>query len=467
MQALTKRRHHFHLWVCLPLMLIVFAFLALPSLAQETKDLVDETNASFAAPEKTDDKLNEDDRAIDERIESILQQMDGMQGVRVRVSAGVVSLTGEVPELTQIEEAEAIATKVEGVIAVRNSITQVDSVSEQIQPAMERMLERVESFLVKVPILLIAALVFLIISALGFWLAARRRPWDTIAPNGFIADLLRQFVRIVFIAIGVVTALDLLGATALLTTILGAAGIVGLAVGFAVRDTVENYIASILLSLRQPFRPNDYVDIDGVAGTILRLTSRATVLMSADGNHIRIPNATVFKGTITNYSRNAERRYNFVLSIARHCNPDKAISIGVETMEKTGFTLENPKPRAWIDNVGPSTIEIFFAGWINQTESDFARSRSEAIRRVMQNLQNAGIEMPEPTYRVEMAGAISSGNGEPNEDMIDQPKIGPSLPEDDPSHDTGVDNSIENLANDERKRGRGNNWLNPKGRQEL
>ena len=65
---------------------------------------------------------------------------------------------------------------------------------------------------------------------------------------------------------GVVVALDILGATALLSTILGAAGIVGLAIGFAVRDTVENFIASILLSIRQPFRPNDAIEIEGDRG---------------------------------------------------------------------------------------------------------------------------------------------------------------------------------------------------------
>jgi small conductance mechanosensitive channel len=114
-----------------------------------------------------------------------------------------------------------------------------------------------------------------------------------------------------FIVLGVVLALDLFNLTALLGTILGAAGIVGLAIGFAVRDTVENFIASIMLSIRQPFRPKDLVEIEGELGHVIRLTSRATILLSLDGNHIRLPNATVFKAKIINYSRNDERRFTF------------------------------------------------------------------------------------------------------------------------------------------------------------
>jgi small conductance mechanosensitive channel len=135
------------------------------------------------------------------------------------------------------------------------------------------------------------------------------------APNAFIADIYRQIVRLGFIILGVVLALDLLNLTALLGTILGAAGIIGLAIGFAVRDTVENFIASIMLSIRQPFRPKDLVEIEGELGHVIRLTSRATILLSLDGNHIRLPNATVFKAKIINYSRNDERRFTFALGI--------------------------------------------------------------------------------------------------------------------------------------------------------
>ena len=74
-------------------------------------------------------------------------------------------------------------------------------------------------------------------------------------------------------------------------------------------------MASIMLSERQPFQPNDFVQIDGHRGNVVRLTSRATILLSPGGNHVRIPNATVFKSRTVNFTRNSERRFEFELSV--------------------------------------------------------------------------------------------------------------------------------------------------------
>ena len=106
---------------------------------------------------------------------------------------------------------------------------------------------------------MIGAIIFAGVVIIGFAIARMRQPWNRIAPNAFIAELYRQLVRLMFIVGALVIALDVMNATALLSTILGAAGIIGLALGFAVRDTVENFIASIMLSIHQPFRPNDTV----------------------------------------------------------------------------------------------------------------------------------------------------------------------------------------------------------------
>src|SRR5690606_23177807 len=103
-------------------------------------------------------------------------------------------------------------------------------------------------------------------------------------PNVFLAELAAGAIRFVFVVTGLVVALDLLGAGALLGAVLGGAGVIGIALGFAMRDTIENYVASLMLSLRQPFRANDHVRIEQMEGRVVRLTSRATVLMTLDGN---------------------------------------------------------------------------------------------------------------------------------------------------------------------------------------
>jgi small-conductance mechanosensitive channel len=167
-----------------------------------------------------------------------------------------------------------------------------------------------------------------------------------------------------------------------------------------VRDTIENYIASIMLSLRQPFRPNDHVVIDNKEGRVIRLTSRATILMTLDGNHLRIPNASVFKAVILNYTRNPERRFDFELGVDADDDPIAAIETGVGAIRALDFVLKDPPPLGFIKAVGDSNIVIFFAAWIDQRRADFAKSRSLALSAAKDALEDAGFALPEPIYRL-------------------------------------------------------------------
>lgn len=216
-------------------------------------------------------------------------------------------------------------------------------------------------------------------------------------------------VRLAFVAGGLVLALDVLGATALIGTVLGAAGLVGLAIGFAVRDTIENYIASIMLSLRQPFQPNDHVRIEGWEGLVIRLTARAAILMTLDGNHVRIPNATVFKAAILNDTRNPQRRFEFRLGVAAEANLARAVEIGLGALRDLPFVLRDPEPMGWTEDVGDSSITLWFGARVDQTTAGFAQARGEAIRMVELALEENGIDLPEPSYRVHLEQAPAPG----------------------------------------------------------
>ena len=344
------------------------------------------------------------DFAVRDRIMAILGQLDGYDDVRATVSNGIVTLRGTVVDGNRIQTLNELVARVEGVVAIENTVTESTDVVERLNPAIERMRDRFEQFVAFSPLILVAAGAGVLTWLLGFWLAARSWPWDRIAPNAFIADIYRQVVRLVFIVAGIVLALDLLNATALLGTILGAAGIVGLAIGFAVKDTVENFISSIMLSIRQPFRPKDLVEIEGDTGHVIRLTSRATILLSLDGNHIRIPNSTVFKAKIINYTRNDERRFTFLLGIDPNADIAEAQRIILGALQELPFVLSAPAPAVWVEGLGASTIDITAAGWIKQHETGIGMAQGEAIRVVKARLEEAGIGLPEPTYRLIGAG---------------------------------------------------------------
>ena len=347
------------------------------------------------------------DAAIATRIRDILGELDGFGDISVTVSSGIVTLRGTTLDSSKATQLNELVGRVQGVVAIENEVKESTQVMERLNPAVERFMNRFWQIVAFVPLAMIAFAVFLAIVLFGFFLARRRQPWDRLSPNAFIADIYRQIVRLLFVIGALVVALDIVNATALLSGILGAAGIVGLAIGFAVRDTVENFIASIMLSVRQPFRPNDMVEIEGDVGKVIRLTSRATILLSLDGNHIRIPNATVFKSRIVNFSRNAERRFLFEIGVdASEEDLARVRDLAEQTVAALPFTLAVPAPDAWVDRIGDGSMVMQVAGWIDQSETSLQRAKGEAIRQVMAAVAAAGYDMPNTTYRIEIPEGI-------------------------------------------------------------
>ncbi|MEZ5537845.1 MAG: mechanosensitive ion channel family protein [Thiolinea sp.] len=386
--------------------------------ADELTDLLTGAKEEPVAADKviTTDSSKQADRKIKQRLQEIFAELEALQGISIAVNKGVITLSGEVDSSANEEKALQFARQVEGVVEVENELTVSRSLQKRLNNTADKLWALTKQLVAGLPLFLIALLVVVLAWLLGNWLSERSF-YRRISPNQFIANLLGQITHLLFIILGIVLALILLDATALIGTILGAAGIIGLAVGFAVRDTVENYIASILLSLRNPFQVNDFVSIDGHDGNVLRLTSRATILISPDGNHIRIPNATVFKAVITNFTRHPERRFQFDVGIGTDQDLPEAQALAVNVLSSIDGVIKDPKPLVVIEALGDSNVLLRIYAWVNQEQYSYAKVRSESIRLVKQAFDDANIVMPEPVYKLRLtqvdgAGVLSAAGGE-------------------------------------------------------
>lgn len=354
---------------------------------------------------------DQQDADIAIRIRDILTELGNYSDVTVTVSEGIVTLRGTTTSTVEATEVGALASRIAGVVAVRNEVTETADIVRRLDPALSRFKARAEQFITVLPLAMIAGVAAIVIIWAGLRIARARQPWERLAPNAFIAELYRQIVRIASVVGALVVALDILNATALLSTILGAAGIIGLALGFAVKDTVENFIASVMLSIRQPFRPNDTVEINGDQGKVIRLTSRATILLSFDGNHIRIPNATVFKSRIINYSQNAERRFMFSLMIDRNADLREARQLVEDTVQGLPFVLPHPAAATWIDTFEAAGVSLVITGWVNQNETSVVLAKGEAIRQAKLALSAAEVGLTDSSQVVILDRAAKEARG--------------------------------------------------------
>lgn len=372
------------------------------AMADEGRSEVDQDRTGDVPSASDSSSALQTDARIREQVQQIFAEIEALSDVQIDVSAGIVEVDGEVDSVAEAERALRLATQVDGVIEVRDRLAVNRDLDSRIASTGRTLTEAVRQIVAVLPLLAVAVAIFIVFWLVGAWLGRRQALFRRFSPNVFIAGLLGQAAHLAFIVLGLIVALVLLDATALLGTILGAAGIMGLAIGFAVRDTVENYIASILLSLRNPFSVNDLVDVNGQLGNVVTLTSRATILLSPEGNHIRIPNAAVFKAVIVNYTRRPERRFDFDVGIDAECNLVGAQQIALETLRRVTGVLDDPSAAVIIDALGDSNVVLRCFGWVDQRKSSFGKVRSEAIRQVKEAFDEAGIAMPEPSYRLRM-----------------------------------------------------------------
>lgn len=161
------------------------------------------------------------------------------------------------------------------------------------------------------------------------------------------------------------------------------------------------------------------VEIQGDVGKVVRLTSQATILLSVDGNAIRVPNAVVFKARIVNFSRNPERRFAFAIDIDPTVDMGAVRDRAQERLAALPFVLQDPACAVWIDEKDGGDIELRFAAWIDQSRTNFDMARGEGIRLLRAMLQEEGALRPPPVSRVyqvtDSATAMAPSRAAPND----------------------------------------------------
>ena len=153
---------------------------------------------------------------------------------------------------------------------------------------------------------LLAILAVGFVMAFGMLARAFARSSETLlAPfvtNSLLRSVVGSILSTLIVMAGILLGLSILNLTHAVVSVLGLAGVVGLALGFAFKDIAENFIASMLLGVRRPFQIGDFITVAGKSGSVLSLNTRATLLITPDGNHVRIPNAVIYKETLVNAS---------------------------------------------------------------------------------------------------------------------------------------------------------------------
>lgn len=206
---------------------------------------------------------------------------------------------------------------------------------------------------------------------------------------GMLAGKLIWYAGLTVIAI---TVMAQLGVS--LAPLLGAAGIVGVALGFASQTSVSNIISGLFLIAEQPFKVDDIITVSNVTGIVLSIDVLSVKLRTFDNQFVRIPNETIIKTEVTNLTRFPIRRFNARVSVAYKEDIARVREVLMDVAEKNQYSLSEPKPLIIFDGFGNSSIDLLFLVWAPREE--FILLKNSINEEVKARFDEEGIEIPFP-----------------------------------------------------------------------
>ncbi|MBT8766174.1 mechanosensitive ion channel family protein [Metapseudomonas boanensis] len=205
--------------------------------------------------------------------------------------------------------------------------------------------------------------------------------------QGFIGSLANIILKVLLL----VSVASMIGVET--TSFVAAIGAAGLAIGLALQGSLANFAGGVLILLFRPFKAGDWIEGQGVAGTVDSIQIFHTTLKTADNKVVIVPNGSLSNGNITNYSRERTRRVDINLGIDYDCDIKRARQVLLE-IAKDPRVLNHPEPVVFVTGLGESAINISLRVWV--ATADYWPVTFDFIERAKEQMDEAGISIPFP-----------------------------------------------------------------------
>lgn len=210
---------------------------------------------------------------------------------------------------------------------------------------------------------LLLALVTLLV---GWWIVGRiTRAVQTMLQRRNVDPTLHSFIgTLVNIGLKALLLISVAGMVGVETTsFIALIGAAGLAVGLALQGSLANFAGGILILVLRPIRVGEYIQAQGVEGTVDSIQIFHTILKTADNKTVVVPNGTLSNGSITNFSRQPTRRVNVELRISYQDNVKHARKLLLQLAHADSRVLKDPEPAVWLAALGESSVDLSLRVW--------------------------------------------------------------------------------------------------------
>lgn len=276
------------------------------------------------------------------------------------------------------------------------------NLQEAVSTAWAKVQTMLDSAIVMLPNLVLAVVVFFIfyLMARGFRSLVRRltRRHRQARSLGLVLGRLSQGI---IILIGLFVALSIVIPSFKAGDLIQLLGISGVAIGFAFRDILQNFLAGILILLTEPFKIDDQIIFKEFEGTVENIQTRATTIRTYDGRRIVIPNSDLFTNSVTVNTAFEHRRLEYDVGIGYGDDIDRAKELILDAIASVDKVLKDPPPEALVMELADSTVNIRTRWWVTPPRrAEALDSRDRVLCAIKKKLTANGIDLPFPTQQI-------------------------------------------------------------------
>ena len=248
----------------------------------------------------------------------------------------------------------------------------------------------------------------LVIFIIGRWISKAvagwvRRAMLKASVEETLARFLANLVNIALVALVILTAVGALGVNT--TNFLAIVGAAGLAIGLALKDSLSNFAAGVMLVFFRPFKVGDYIDAAGISGTVESIRIFSTILKTPDNRVITVPNSLIYGDTITNFSAEQRRRVDLTIGISYDDDIGRAKALIQGVVSEDTRILTEPASQLLVMELGASSVDIAVRVWC--ATSDYWQVRSDLLEKIKTTLEGAGLSIPYPQQDVHIVSSVA------------------------------------------------------------
>lgn len=254
----------------------------------------------------------------------------------------------------------------------------------------------VSGFFMLLPNLIVGAVVLALFVAVAVMVRSRIGSLFRRVGRQDLGDMLASLALWLVVLVGVLLSLTIVLPSLSPGDLVASFGIGSVAIGFAFKDILQNYLAGLLILLRQPFRRGDQIQVKDIEGTVHVINQRATLIRTFDNRIVVVPNADIYTSSVTVHTAYPTRRISLDVTVGYDNDVERVRDLILKTLSRLDEVRVTPPPQVVCWELGATSLALKVRFWIESRRSSEITARGRAVQAIKEAFQAKGIDPTDP-----------------------------------------------------------------------